>query len=93
MNEDYQYWSRALRQNLSEDHSSVMVVAGQTVSVKLNLGDSPAPTFDEGSVFHLDPAGLTVNGLRGGHRAHIASIPWDRISSITFSYHGLPRDS
>jgi hypothetical protein len=91
MNKEYQYWSRILNEHLDEGDAGATVTVSQTVSVLPRGDGSPTPTFDEGSIFHIDAASLSIDGTHGRNKQTL-NVAWDRISSITFSYHGVPKN-
>ena len=84
------YWLKVLREHLEEQSPGVLVVVPtQTVSILRIVRNSPTTaTFDEGSAIHIDdPEELKAEGTHWRNQIAI-NIPCDRISSITFSYHG-----
>jgi len=90
MSKERNYWLDVLNEHLLIQPSGALLVAGKTVSVRVKLGGSPTPTFGPGATFYVDdPAKLSVDG-KGIRPTSPLSVEWDRISSITFSYHGPP---
>jgi hypothetical protein len=89
MEREREYWHNVLADHLPIKQSGLRVVPSTlSVSVREKMGNSPTPTFYPGTTFHTeDPTVLLVDG-NGIRRMPALKVQWDRISSITFSYHG-----